>query len=251
MVTNNEIKWIQSLRYKKYRYRYKLFIAEGPKIINDIQAASYKIHSIFLTEEGAELVSSNIPESLSRIVSEKELAKLSLMDNPHHGLALVYLPQTLNKAHYPDHNWVLGIDGLQNPGNLGTVIRTADWFGIEHIVCSEDTVDAFNPKVVQGTMGSLFHVDIHYLPLDQYLEKTTKTVFGMSLEGENLYKAHLPDSGILVIGHESTSISDTIRPFVNQQLAIPKFGNAESLNAGIATAIGLNQIRFLQEKIRD
>ncbi len=248
MVTKNEIKWIQSLRYKKYRSQKALFIAEGPKIIDEIQGSDYKIHSIFLTEKGAELVSSHIPKHLLRLISEKELAKLSLLDTPNHALALVYWPQSFTDALYQDSNWVLGIDGLQDPGNLGTVIRTADWFGVQQIVCSEDTVDAFNPKVVQATMGSLFHVNMHYLPLEQYLSTTRKQVFGMSLAGENLYESHLPSTGVLVIGHESKGISKPIQPYINHALAIPRFGRAESLNAGIATAIGLNQIRFLGYK---
>lgn len=242
MITKNYIKWVQSLKYKKYRMKNGLFLAEGPKIIHELIASNYKIYSILATHEGRRHLG-EVPSEKTYLVNPQQLKQMSQMDTPQAVLAIVEIPdhQAINLQQMED--WILAIDGLQNPGNLGTIIRTADWFGITQIVCSSDTVEAYNPKVVQGSMGSLFHLSIHYRDLITFLPELDMPVFTLEMEGQNLLEFHFPKKGVLITGNEAKGPRNDLKPYVTDSLTIPRFGKAESLNAGMATAIGLSQIR--------
>ncbi len=243
MLSKNRAKLINALRYKKQRKKNGLFIAEGPKILNEIKNSNYKLNSIYATEKGVALIPSDIPEHLIYQIKAQTLKQISQLTNPNELLALVHLPQEKEKTEVLVDNWVLAIDGLQNPGNLGTVLRTIDWFGFRQVFCSPDTVDAFNPKVVQATMGSLFHLDVHYQALEGVLEKKEYTVYGLASTGKSLYQTSLRPPGIVLIGNEAQGIRKNLQRIVDQTVSIPRYGNAESLNAGIAAAITLSHIR--------
>jgi TrmH family RNA methyltransferase len=142
----------------------------------------------------------------------------------------------------PPSNWILAVDGVQDPGNLGTIIRTADWFGINTIVCSHETVDCFNPKVIQSTMGSIFRVHLDYTNLEEFLNQSELPIFGALMEGESVFNSSIPESGILVMGNEGNGISENLLPLINHPIHIPGRGQAESLNVAVATGILLGQL---------
>ena len=246
MISKNQIKLVRSLEQKKYRLREGLFVAEGPKVVGDLLASGFSPRQLFATAEwnGGE-------RSLAlplQDVSGDELHKLSFLQHPQQVLALFELPAPLASASSAlasaPSSLFLALDGVQDPGNLGTIIRLADWFGINTVFCSEDTADAFSPKVVQATMGSIARVHVTYADLKSFLSKSGLPVFGTLLDGDNIYQQHLPDRGIIVMGNEGNGISMPIRKLVTHKLLIPKFREGpESLNVAIATAIVCSEFR--------
>ena len=254
MISKSQTKLIRSLEMKKHRQREGLFVAEGPKVVGDLLAAGFEPHQLFATEEWA------APAPISPIlVTPEELRKLSFLQHPQHVLAVFPIPQlninsqssarALLTCYQKDtrnlnSQLTLALDGIQDPGNLGTIIRIADWFGIDTIVCSSDTADAWSPKVVQATMGSIAHVRIVYTDLQEYLSKSTIPICGTLLDGENIYAQKLPQEAIIVMGNEGNGISPAIRQLVTHRLLIPPFRpGAESLNVAIATAITCSEFR--------
>lgn len=232
-LSKNKVKWIRSLHLKKNRDEEGLFIIEGEKMCNELLKNQVE-NIVFL----AHLTTFNTGEFKGEAieVSSKELAQISLLKTPNIALAIVKKP--INKApQTATPKLTLALDGVQDPGNLGTIIRIADWFGIESIICSKETVDCYNPKVVQATMGSIFRVNCYYTDLSAYLSKTKFPVYGADLEGANLFEQNKLQPGIIVMGNEGNGLSSEVSKLIQQKLMIPKIGNAESLNVAVATGI--------------
>lgn len=236
MLSKNQIKLIRSLELKKNRKRENLFVAEGPKVVGDLLKAGFKPHSIYSTS----------PRNDAQLVTEEELHRISFLQHPQEVLAVFEIPVANSPAHLPSH-LALALDGIQDPGNLGTIIRIADWFGISSIYCSYDTADIYNPKVVQATMGSIAHVPVIYCDLAELIKNAECPVYGTLLDGENIYQQQLTPNGIIVMGNEGNGISAPIRPLITHRLLIPNFSlskeTAESLNVAIATAITCSEFK--------
>jgi TrmH family RNA methyltransferase len=243
MLSKNQIKWVRSLELKKNRREKGVFVAEGPKVVGDLLRAGYKAHTIFCIRE-AEYAT--VDARLVAVTSE-ELCKLSFLQHPQEVLAVFEIPNSLATACREPKALCLALDGIQDPGNLGTIIRIADWFGIDTIYCSEDTADCYNPKVVQATMGSLAHVDLVYTDLEALLRQYDGPIYGTLLDGQNIYQQELSNEGIIVMGNEGNGISPAIRQLVTHKLLIPNYNpsseTAESLNVAIATAITCAEFR--------
>jgi RNA methyltransferase, TrmH family len=241
MITNNEIKHIRSLSQKKHRQIAGEFIAEGLKSINDILSCGMSVRKIYTTDLSAFVQEE---DNVIEKISEKQLAQISNLKTPHKALAIVKIQNNSFDITFAEKEWVLALDNINDPGNLGTIIRTADWFGIKHILCSTDTVDIYNPKVVQSTMGSIARVQVHYLDLKETLANTNAPVFGTYMDGENMRNINLGNNGILVVGSEANGISRELEKVITKKISIARINEgAESLNAAIATAILCYQIR--------
>lgn len=235
MISKNQIKFVRQLEQKKYRKKEGLFVAEGPKVVGDLLRAGFKAHTIFATSEW-ESQGQTFQE-----VSDEELRRVSFLQHPQRVLALFFIP----KESVPSVSSLsLALDDVQDPGNLGTIIRIADWFGIDTIYCSENTADAWSPKVVQATMGSIARVNIIYTDLQELICKAQVPVYGTLLDGQDIYTQELSKEGIIVMGNEGNGISAPIRKLINRKLLIPQFHEGpESLNVAIATAITCSEFR--------
>lgn len=236
-LSKNHIKLITSLSRKKYRQKHQLFIVEGVKVVQEFLSSSYELEILFSTENDFSFTNKFIK------VSDQELKKISGLKNPNKVLAIFKIPNQINPK---TDDLVLALDNINDPGNLGTIIRLCDWFGIEQLVCSNETVDCFNPKVVQASMGSLTRVGISYLDLKKYLQNASVPIFIADMDGLNVYKAKLPDSAVLVLGNEANGISDDIKQLVTTKITIPRYGafqQTESLNVATASAILLSEFR--------
>jgi len=241
MVSKNQKKLINSLYQKKYRKQHGLFIAEGKKVINELIAANIKLHSLFTIDASY----FDAPSDRIYVISEKELKSLSFLTTPQVAIALFYIPSSQPVG---QKGLIMALDDIRDPGNLGTIIRLCDWFGVTDLVCSDKTVDCFNPKVVQATMGSITRLNIVYTDLPAFLnsKKSILAIFGAFMEGTIIYEEQLPSQGIIVMGNEANGISKEIEQLVSTKIAIPRFGNiqkTESLNVATATAIILNEFR--------
>lgn len=244
MLTSVEIKQIKNLADKKARHERRLFVAEGEKICKELFESHYRIEKIYaleswITEHGS--IAENVTE-----INEKELERISFLKHPNKVLAVVQMPNLKPEIQNLKDNITLVLDAITDPGNMGTIIRTADWFGIKNIICSPQTVDVYNPKVVQAAMGSLFRLNLIYMSLTDFLGLNAKQynipVFGAHLNGSSLYTVKLPPSGFLIIGSESHGISSELEKFTGKKITIPLYGKkTESLNAGVATAIILSE----------
>ena len=246
MISKNQIKYIRQLELKKYRKREGVFVAEGPKVVGDL-LRRYQPVAIYATEEWSQETGD---KRMVTIVTDDELRRISFLQHPQQVLALFPIPSDVSPTAplSPLTSLSLALDGVQDPGNLGTIIRIADWFGIDTIYCSEDTADTYNPKVVQATMGSIAHVNIIYTDLVELFDSLLPTfpVYGTLLDGEDIYQQPLSDYGIIVMGNEGNGISEAIRQRVNRRLLIPCFregDTAESLNVAIATAITCSEFK--------
>ncbi|MDE1191665.1 MAG: RNA methyltransferase [Arachidicoccus sp.] len=237
MISKNEIKYIQTLYHKKNRDAENVFIAEGTKLINELLQSDFGIKQIYATKEWLN-TNSNVS---AKEVSQNELEKISRLETPHQVLAIIHKKKEIEKEDYTNQITLL-LDGIQDPGNLGTIIRIADWFGIQKIIATKDTADCFNPKTVQSTMGSIFRVAVYYKDVPEFLKENTIKVYGAMLNGKNIREHKPVKEGILIIGNESKGIRDNIKSFVEESLSIPAFGKAESLNAAVAAGIILSHI---------
>ena len=235
MISKNQIKFVRQLEQKKYRKKEGLFVAEGPKVVGDLLRAGFKAHTIFATSEW-ESQGQTFQE-----VSDEELRRVSFLQHPQRVLALFFIP---TESVPSVSSLSLALDDVQDPGNLGTIIRIADWFGIDTIYCSENTADAWSPKVVQATMGSIARVNIIYTDLQELISKAQVPVYGTLLDGQDIYTKELSKEGIIVMGNEGNGISAPIRKLINRRLLIPQFHEGpESLNVAIATAITCSEFR--------
>ncbi len=235
-MTNQEIKFIKSLSQKKFREQSGLFVAEGEKLVEEALRSRFKVKAVYRKEE----------------IGEPAMARISGLSSPSPALALVHIPE--NTPAVPDRGLCLALDGIRDPGNLGTILRIADWFGISGVFASEDTVDLYNPKVVQATMGAIFRVPFHYCSIPGFCRKVQAgggKVYGTFLNGENIYSGKLSageDSlSVIVIGNEANGISDATAAAVTDRLFIPPYPagdpGSESLNAAVATAIAVAEFR--------
>ncbi len=238
MLSKNQLKLITSLHQKKYRTRHGLFIAEGIKVVCEFLDSSFQLKNLYTTEVIQEFEGYN-----PQIISEIELKKISNLKTPNKVLGVFEIPEMKQIEH---EGLLLVLDDIKDPGNLGTIIRLCDWFGIRKVVCSKETVDCYNAKVVQSTMGSLTRVSLVYTDLIPFLESTELPIYGALLDGENIYNTSLIKDAILIIGNESNGISSEVSEFVTHRITIPRFGSlqlAESLNAATATAIIISEFR--------
>ncbi len=237
MISKNEVKYIQSLYHKKTRAEENAFIAEGPKLIEELLQSDFKIKKIYALAEWAQ----NHPESIDITeVSADELKAVSNQAAPNNVLAIVekkVIPQLQLK-----NKLALMLDGIQDPGNLGTIIRIADWFGVDTIVASGDTAELYNPKVVQATMGSIARVNVHYCHLKDVLSSGELNVYGALLNGKKVNETGKIKEGIILIGNEGKGIRYNILKYVRYPITIPRIGNAESLNAAVAAGIILSHV---------
>ena len=241
LISKAQIKSIRLLHDKKHRLEQGLFIVEGEKMVAELlKDASFKIDSIFSTEDFLTKQSKALKDLASdsiHQISEKELGQISTLQTPNKVLALVQFPKRADIKIQAKKKYIL-LDNIKDPGNLGTILRTADWFGMDTIFCSPECVESTNPKVVQATMGSFFRVKIYSCSLEALIKQNPSlTVYGAVLEGENLYESTFETGGFLVIGSESHGISEGLKALLTHQIKIPNIGKAESLNASIATAI--------------
>lgn len=219
-----------------------LFVAEGPKVIDELLKEGLILHWLFTTDE------SEVKSPNHHFVSGLELKKLSFLKAPNTSLAVFQIPKSEPLL---KNGLTVVLDAVRDPGNLGTIIRLCDWFGVEQLICSPDTADCYNPKVVQATMGSLARVKVHYLPLPDYLKDSELPIYGGFMDGKNIYSESFPSEAIIVMGNEANGISEEIIPKITQKISIPRFGKiqkAESLNVATATGILLSEFRRFTEK---
>ena len=241
MLSKNDIKFIRSLEQVKYRRKHQSFIAEGRKVINEFVDSGTSHKKIFTTT----------PEDFNEMehvveVSERELKQISLLSSPQGSLAIFEIPdQDLPSPAIFSSDYGIVCDCIQDPGNLGTIIRIADWFNIPHVICSQDTVDVYNPKVVQASMGSLSRVALSSVELGDYLKEVGKTIpiIATSLDGKNIYETELPKNGLLVLGNESKGIGKLIMEKASSKIMIPRLGGAESLNVAVSAGILCAELR--------
>ncbi len=239
MVSKNQIKFITSLQQKKYRIANRLFVAEGVKVIKELIHSDFELEHLFTSQDDFEEVS----ESKRTLIDDNELKKISALATPNTCLAIFKMPQEKDIL---DSGLIIALDSVRDPGNLGTILRLCDWFGVQQLLCSKETVDVYNPKVVQATMGSISRVNINYVDLGDYLSKSKLNLFGTFMDGDNIYKTSLPDEGIVIMGNEANGISAELEKLVKKRLSIPRFGGiqkTESLNVATATAIILSEFR--------
>ena len=239
MVTKNEIKQVASLRQQKFRKELGLFVVEGRKMTEELLRSNFQVEALYATETCHDL----FPQA--ETVSEVQMAQMSGQDTPPGILAVVNIPETRQLS--PSPRFILALDGIANPGNMGTLIRTAEWFGIHDIVCSPDCVEVWNPKVIQATMGSIFRINVLEAGLSQFLSQqqhSGKAIYGALLEGENLFEMKEIKNGVIIIGSESHGIRNEILPCITHPITIPRVGmsQTESLNASVAGAIIMAQL---------
>ncbi|WP_303317049.1 RNA methyltransferase [Flavivirga abyssicola] len=237
MLSKSHIKLITSLKQKKYRLQHGFFVVEGVKTIKELLQSKLILHALYTTE------SFNIDAKDEILITEAELKRISFLTTPNKALAIFKIPEV---KPIEQNALVLALDAVRDPGNLGTIIRLCDWFGIKDLVCSKETVDCFNPKVIQATMGSITRVNISYIDLELFLKETKVPVYGAFMDGETVYNMDLPDEGILVMGNEANGVSKEIEALIKKKVSIPRFGDlqaTESLNVATATAILLSEFR--------
>lgn len=241
MVSKNQIKLITSLQQKKYRFAHQLFFAEGIKVIQELVTSNFELIHLYTTQNDFDEVSTD----KKVIISESDLKKISALASPNTCLAVFKMPA---EKKIIESGLILALDSIRDPGNLGTILRLCDWFGIDQLICSKETVDIYNPKVVQATMGSIARVNVNYVDLETFINQTQLPVFGTFMEGTHIYKTNLPQEGIIIMGNEANGISPELEKLAKNRLTIPRFGNlqkTESLNVATAAAIILSEFRRL------
>jgi TrmH family RNA methyltransferase len=245
MISKNSIKLIKSLANKKNRIKENLFLVEGDKMVAEVLDSKFVVEKLYATNSF--IIKNKLKIKNEKIVTEvsrEDIGKVSLMKNPQNSIALCALPAQKELPGKIDSDLCIFLDEIQDPGNLGTIIRICDWFGIEHLFCSPETADLYNPKVIQSTMGSFCRVNVYYTafePIIKLASKSEVTVLGTFLDGENIYTQKLPSRMLLVMGNEGNGISPKVEKMVEKRIKIPEFNkndrSAESLNVSVATAI--------------
>lgn len=237
-ISKNKIKWVRSLHQKKFRDEMGLYLVEGEKMVNEaLIHCKDDIETIYCLKD---FINSNNLIDI-QFITEDELNQISTLKTPNKALAVVRKPKT--KQHPVPSGLTLALDGIQDPGNMGTILRIADWFGIKNIVCSKTTVECFNPKVVQASMGAIFRTDVFYVDLSTWLNEVKIPVYGALLEGTNVYNTELEENAVLLMGNEGQGISKELLPLISHPIMIPRFGSAESLNVSIATGILVSEFK--------
>ena len=251
MITRARIKWIKSLEMRKYRLQHNAFVAEGPKLVGELLPYSTPLYVAAIKEwlEQNRHLLGAVKEVNE--VTQEELERASLLRTPQSVLAVMPIPKNLNlQPSIFDEQLVLALDGVQDPGNMGTILRIADWFGIHHILCSDGTADVYNPKCVQSCMGALARVEVHYCSLSEVLREVQTPIYGTFLDGTDIYQEALSQNGIIVMGNEGNGISKEVAKLVNRRLYVPNFPKGsittESLNVAVATGIVCAEFRRKQ-----
>jgi TrmH family RNA methyltransferase len=236
MVSDKQIKIIKSLKLKKNRIKHNLFVAEGDKTILELILADFKINSLYSINTNIEEIDNSVVQ-----LSKSELNKMSNLSNPKNSLGVFEIPKS-KKIDY--NKLIIGLDNISDPGNLGTIIRLCDWFGVEDLICSLETVDCYNPKVVQASMGSISRVNITYLDLQKTIEKNSFKTYGTYMQGVSLYDIDEIQQGLVLFGNEANGINPNLSKFIDKRLSIPRFGKlkkTESLNVANALSIVLSE----------
>lgn len=238
MLSKNQIKLINQLNQKKFRKKHQLFFAEGIKTVKELLASAYELEALYSTADILFTENQN-----SHIISEKELKQISSLTTPQSVLGVFKIPDIQIN---PEIKMSVVLDGVRDPGNFGTIVRLCDWFGIEQIICSGDTVDCYNPKAVQATMGSIGRVKVIYTELPHFLQNNPLPIYGTFMDGENIYQESLPREALIVMGNEANGISKEVERLITHRIGIPQFGKVkatESLNVAMATSIVLNEFK--------
>ena len=236
MVSDRQIKIIKSLKHKKNRIKHNLFVAEGDKTIVELILSGFNINSLYSTSRQIEGVKNSIVQ-----LSKLELNKISNLSNPKNSLAVFEIPKSKDINY---NRLIIGLDNISDPGNLGTIIRLCDWFGVEDLICSFDTVDCYNPKVIQASMGSISRVNITYLDLKNSLESNSLKTYGTYMQGDSIYELDEIQKGVILFGNEANGINPNLSKFIDKRLSIPRFGKlkkTESLNVANALSIVLSE----------
>ncbi len=245
MLSKSQLSFIKSLHLKKYRKRHERFLVEGIKSVTEFVASDFHVEHLYYTPEAAANLG-KIPRNIKCLpVTADDMMKISTLDTPQGILAIVCMKQAVTTFPLPAlrNSYSLFLDGIQNPGNLGTIIRTADWFGIDRIVCSEDCAELYNPKVIQASMGSAARIPVCYLSLDLLLRETDVPVYGAFLEGASVYETDFGQEAIVVLGNEGSGISANTAACIQHRVTIPRFGAGESLNVAVSAGIFCAAIR--------
>lgn len=238
-LSKNQLKLITGLTQKKYRNKHNLFVVEGIKVVDEFLGTDLVLKHLFFTE------ASSLYDQLdkSQLISERDLSRISCLKTPNKVLAVFEIPEM---DRLKDSGLIIALDCINDPGNLGAIIRLCDWFGVDQLVCSENTVDCYNPKVVQASMGSLTRVSVVYTNLEEYLKNSKLKIVGADMNGSNIYTQKLPINSVLVMGNEANGISEKIGACIENWVKIPRVGqnnSTESLNVATATAILLSELR--------
>ena len=236
MVSDKQIKIIKSLKLKKNRIKHNLFIAEGDKTILELITAGFNINSLYSINRQIDGVKNSVIQ-----LSKPELNKISNLSNPKNSLGVFEIPKP-KKINY--NKLIIGLDNISDPGNLGTIIRLCDWFGVEDLICSFDTVDCYNPKVIQASMGSISRVNITYLDLQKTLENNSLKTYGTYMQGDSIFEIDEIKNGVILFGNEANGINPNLSKVIDKRLSIPRFGKlkkTESLNVANALSIVLSE----------
>jgi TrmH family RNA methyltransferase len=242
MASKSTISYLRSLQQKKFRNEEGVFIVEGPKMVSEVLKSDFKVRQLYATSNWIPDIHTSLP---TEIISDAEMERISGLQTPNKVLAVVEMPALEGPVDLLAQGLHLLLDQIQDPGNLGTIIRIADWFGVSSVICSPDTADVFNPKVIQASMGSVFNVKVHYTSLADVLLKNTDgnkwPVYATLLSGENIYNADMADSCFVILGNESRGVNPILNAFITQGIQIPrpinKQSKAESLNVAVAAGI--------------
>jgi len=246
MISKSTIKLIKSLAQKKYRKQNNLFVAESPKLVKDILGGKFELVELFINQQYS--AQFDLFSEKTFVIDETDFKKISFLENPQGVLALLKIPEELPHPQ-PLNQLVIALDGIQDPGNLGTIIRLAHWFGISDIVCSETCADIYNPKVVQASMGAMAYVNLHYTQLEDYFNKYRNQcpIYGAIMNGQNIYITKTKSNGIILLGNEGKGISNQLLTFVSHPISIPDFplgtAKVDSLNVSMAASIILSEFR--------
>lgn len=246
MFSKQQQKYVQSLQIKKYRQEHQRFLVEGAKSVVELLAADFEIELLLGTERFLIENEKKLKKISVEQISQSELEKTGTLQSNDAALAVVKMQE--NKFLSAEENeFVLVLDDIRDPGNLGTILRIADWYGIKKIICSETTVDFYNPKVILASMGSFTRIKVYYSEISKYIENIDKNInieiIGTFLNSENVHQFAFPPSGYIVLGNESNGISAEVEKYITKKITIPRFGQAESLNVGIATAVVLDNLK--------
>jgi TrmH family RNA methyltransferase len=242
MVSKNSLKYIKSLQIKKYRQQEHCFTVEGKKSVLEAMRSSFNIKMVAASPSFFEEESVSFSDNVILIeIGTRDLSRISSFKTNDSVIAVVEMPP--NEPLLPENEWIIVLDGIKDPGNLGTILRIADWYGIQKVICSEDTVDVYNPKCIASSMGSFTRVKTYYTSLEAYLPALSVPVYGALLTGENVHNMQFEKEGVLLLGSESHGIRDRLLQFLSKKISIPSFGGAESLNAAVATGVIIDNIR--------
>ena len=252
MLSNSDQKLINSLQQKKYREKNMLFVVEGDKLVSEFLAGHMKVRKVFALQDWLKKTDDSLLAAADQVfsINERELGKISTLASPNGSLALVEIKRDKPEPSYLQNELSIVLDNIQDPGNLGSIIRIAAWFGIRTIICSKNTVDIYNPKTIQSSMGAILHVSVYYTELAEFLPlilETNLPVYGSFLEGQSIYDIEKQDKGLIIFGNESKGISANLLPFINKKILIPPFKSStygiDSLNVAMSAAIICNEFR--------